>query len=372
MRNMEEENLNLSLSDFYQERSRNIELLKQGLPTLIPFSNFPRLSQFIKGFTPGDHVLVTAESGVSKSKFTRFLVREAINYCNGKVPITIFLNSLEENKAKVEMTFVSNYLVNKYGIRLNYYELFGYIESPLVGIQSKIEEAILWVRKNLMDKIIVVDESNPYAFFKMVRTFLQSIGDFLDKEGKIVKDLRKGWYSYRYHSPHLVMMCTDTIDALQGYYDNLRKETVDRYTAIRRFSETFCRGLLCKKCGVISIMVSQQSESITRVEQNFKGKTLIEKLKPSLATVLSVKAIGQHATLAFGIFDPVKYKEYNYMDYLNLHKLKGNYRSLLVLKVRESKFPIPGEVPLIAHLDEETFKELPLPGDPSLSAYYNV
>lgn len=361
-------------SEFYKQREINKKWLRKGFPTLIPFRSFPRLSKFVPGLTLSDHVLITASSGVGKSRFTRFIMNDTIAFCKSKkVPIKVFLNSLEESKAKVEMVFVTQYLFDKYKISLSYYDLnflmTEYNEDK--ELEVKINEAIAWVAAEILPSIEIVDQPNPYAFYKQVRTFLTTIGTFYNRNEKVTSfGPNKGWDRYEYNEPYIVMVITDTIDALQGYNSN--GKPIDRYTAIRTFSEKFCRSLLCKKCGVISIMVSQQAEDTTRVQENFKGKTLISKLKPSLATVLSVKAVGQHVTLAFALFDPVRYEEFNYMKYKELYNLKGQFRSLLILKIRESEMPIPGEVPLICYLDRDKFKELPLPNDPELKKYYKT
>lgn len=51
-------------SEFYQLSLRNKKQLDKGYPTIIPFYNFPRLSKYIPGIVPGDHVIVTASTNV--------------------------------------------------------------------------------------------------------------------------------------------------------------------------------------------------------------------------------------------------------------------------------------------------------------------
>jgi hypothetical protein len=54
---------------FYQKSVKNREKLLQGIPTLIPFLSFPRLSNYIPGIVHGENVLVTANTGVGEDKY---------------------------------------------------------------------------------------------------------------------------------------------------------------------------------------------------------------------------------------------------------------------------------------------------------------
>lgn len=49
---------------FYDDSSRRRERLKKGEFTILPFSGFSRLASFIPGITPGDQIVLTANTGI--------------------------------------------------------------------------------------------------------------------------------------------------------------------------------------------------------------------------------------------------------------------------------------------------------------------
>ena len=378
----QEELKHLSNSEFYQISKNNKELLDKGTPTIIPFYDFPRLSKYIPGIVPGDHIIVTAGTGQGKSRLSRkMFIKDTIRFANESgIKVKLFLNSLEESEAKVEQTFVSDYLFTKYGVKSGFFELTNYNTTALSDEQmAKVAEATIWCRKNIFNRLEVIFETNPFAVYKKVRNYLRTIGQFYyikkDAAGNVISKTKtkdgEQWNHYEYSEPTIVLVINDTVDALTGYTETIGTERnkLTKYEAVRKFSEYYLRGLLCKVCKCIGVLISQQIEAKQRVESNFKGQTILEKLKPGLDGILTCKAIQQHATLAFGLFDPVRYGTYNYGNYRNLHKLTGAFRSMIVLKTRNGTLP-NDEIPLYCDFSRDFVEELPLPSDESLKSYY--
>lgn len=109
-----------------------------------------------------------------------------------------------------------------------------------------------------------------------------------------------------------------------------------------------------------------------KLETNLKGQTLIEKMKCGLDTLRDCRATQEDATIILGLFDPTKYHEYEYKGYPDLRNLKGDFRVLQFLKVREVKMVTERELPLIAYFSRDDFEELPLPGDEKLQSFYTT
>lgn len=107
-----------------------------------------------------------------------------------------------------------------------------------------------------------------------------------------------------------------------------------------------------------------------KLETNFKGQTLLDKMKCGLDTLRDCRATQEDATIIFGLFDPVKYHEYEYRGYPDLRNLKGDFRILQFMKFREVKMKVERELPLIAYFGRDEFEELPLPGETGLSSFY--
>lgn len=107
-----------------------------------------------------------------------------------------------------------------------------------------------------------------------------------------------------------------------------------------------------------------------KVDNDYRGNKLLDKLKPGLDGLLSCKAVQQHVTLAFGLFDPVRYGVFNYNSYRNLDKIKGAFRELIILKTRNGTLP-SSSLPLYCDFSRDHVEELPLPSDEErLKKYY--
>ena len=112
---------------------------------------------------------------------------------------------------------------------------------------------------------------------------------------------------------------------------------------------------------VINCLVQQQVNNKEMIETNFKGATIVDKLKPSLATLAKCKATSEDCTLGIGLFDPVKVGVTDYNGYENLDNQPYSFRSLSILKYREGELPPGAEIPLRCNFKIDEFKELPPP-----------
>lgn len=344
--------------------------LNQGIPTLVPFVGFPRFSEIIPGIIPGDNVIITAETGGMKSRITRFFfIKNMINYGrrNG-MDVKIFLNSLEEPVEKVVSSFISTELYKKYNLDTNYYQLNNFSEKPMSkDFRQKLEDCKpkIDILQNYLD---ITQIPNPYGFFLHVMKWLYKNGTFLNKKQEqisweSVKTDSKLWDTYVPNKPTLVIAIQDTIDAV------LAENGKTQYQTILDYTKFFARTLMGMRCGVINVWVQQQSPELERIQTNVAGKTIIDKLKPGLDTLLACKATQQSATLAFGIFDPAKYGEYVYGGYNDIRQFNGEFRTLILLKGREGARKKGTEIPIIAYPSRDEFFELPKPIDPALKQY---
>ena len=364
----------LSESPLYRLSLKNKKLLEQGIPTVVPFYGFDRLSRLIPGTIPGDHIMITANSGQGKSKLTRKMaVKDPIKFAKLQgVDIKIFYNSLEESELKVEQSLVAQYMKVKFNKELTFYQTTNYnITAMDEETTNQFTEAVVWVRKEFMPYIDVFQETNPLAVYAKVLAYLMTVGTFY-KNGKQVSPFKEGGIdAFNYHTPTTIILVTDTVDALSGYKDPVSKRYVEKYESVRNYSQYFCKTWLCEICGVRSFMISQQEETRLKVSKSIQGKTLADKAKPGFDGLLTCKAMQQHVTLAFGLFSPQSIGLNAYMGYKQLDRLLGDYRSILLLKVREAKMLYPNEIPTIAALGRDHFEELPKPHDhDALNRFY--
>ena len=141
------------------------------------------------------------------------------------------------------------------------------------------------------------------------------------------------WDEYRASDPNQwVITFSDHI----GNY--LNESGKSWYETLEHFSAQYTRQRLGLKCGVVSFFVQQQVPSKEALEVNIKGKTIIDKLKPSIDGLNKIKTTSQDATIILGLFYPFKWRDHipaaMYLGY-DLKLWKNNLRTLILLKSRE-------------------------------------
>lgn len=354
---------------FYEQSDQRRQWLKEGKYTIIPFA-LKRFRDFIPGLIHGDQLIITANTGLGKSRFMRKIcVKDPIKFAEQTgIKLKIFLNSLEETVEKVQSTFVASALYELYGIDMDYYTLNHYCsvsDMPDDDTWVKVKEAEKHVKDSINKYLEVIHISNAYGIYKHVRDWLAANGTF-SYQGKPVT-VGQQWDHYEYNDPNtFVIVITDTVNKMQPESED------SLYRSLIKFSSQYSRRHLGMSCGVISVLIQQQSPDKEKLETNLKGQTLIEKMKCGLDTLRDCRATQEDATIILGLFDPTKYHEYEYKGYPDLRKLKGDFRVLQFLKVREAKMVTERELPLIAYFSRDDFEELPLPGDNKLTAFYTT
>lgn len=340
---------------FFENSKKNKKSIDAGTPVIIPFLSFPKLSKFIPGIVRGEQVIVSASSGVGKSRFTRkVFVKDPLKFAkDNDMKIKIVLNSLEEPPEKVASTLVSEVLYRKHGIVYNYYDLNNYrLESLSDQVMNKIEEAKNIAKERYKD-LDIVNIPSVSGFYQHCRNVLSQLGKFTYK-GNVVNPGQM-WDSFTYNDPsQIVIVISDTVDKYPG--ENIKGEYKNQYEALKFFSSVYSRNRLGIKCGVINVLVQQQVNDKEKVETTFKGTTIVEKMKPSLATLAKCKATQEDCTLGFGLFDPARVGQSEYGG-INLNSIDFDFRALSILKSRESGIE-SREIPLACNMTIDEFKEI--------------
>jgi hypothetical protein len=340
---------------------QNQESIKAGQINFLSLEDvFPRLSGYFPGIIKSDFILISASTSVGKSKLAYFLVKKLLaqKIKNPNLSLKIFYNSLEEPVEKFMAVFKMIYLKKKYGISINYYKLMGYSTTtfPEEWIPM-IVEAAEYCEKYIEPYIEIVSISQPTGFYKLIKEHLRQTGTFYGPDGNPISGPSDMWTSYKPHNPnHWVVAVTDHL----GNY--LAESGASKYDTLGNFSAYYTRKKLGLDCGVVSIVVQQQVADKEKLEVNVKGKTIIEKVKPSLDALAERKSTQTDATIALGLFSPFKWidhipnKIYNGFD---LNIWKNNLRMLVLLKSREAVDP----------LDD---KELPVYFDGSMAEFIEL
>lgn len=354
------------------EIERNQERAASGQVNCIPVS-FPWMSQFYPGVERGTYQIVTASSGVSKSKFTRYLYvinsYEFIkNNPNVDITLRIFYFSLEESKEKFMMSIISYWLYVKHKKRISIKELRS-IGKPGDFLDQETIELIKQGKEYFKDlsKYVVVHDSvrNPTGIFKTMQEFNEKQGKWTYKEievgGKIttVKD------KFIYDNPNMYIMCiVDHISLL--YPERQHDKMLSKYDTIGLFSSRYALELRDRYNNII-IVVQQQTPSQEKKQFTMKGQSIQEKLEPSLDGLADNKSTQQDADDVFGLFAPDRYQIEEYEDY-DILKLQDHFRMLLKLKGRDGVSNL--RVPLYFDGAVNFFRELPSAKDPAMNKVY--
>ena len=93
-----------------------------------------------------------------------------------------------------------------------------------------------------------------------------------------------------------------------------------------------------------------------RVDSNFQGENLAQKLEPSLDGLGDNKTVARDVNIALGLFAPNRYKIKEHNGY-DVNKFKDRYRSMNIMKSRDGV--ANKKLPLFFNGAVDFFKELP-------------
>lgn len=376
---METQN-NTVFQDLFQEIKDNKDNHDSGDFNCIPFTGFNRLEKLIPGVEHGTYTIITANSGVGKSKLARSLyIHNPYNYILNNpqygIEVSILYFCLEESRKKVVMTEICKHIFKETGQIVSLKQLqsrgrYNSISRDLFPVIAQAEEHI----DNFLQVVDIIDNiRNPTGIYKYVRDFALKIGTYYDKYGnplnpQEIENIRRGVGEdfkkisfYRKHNPkHYVIVVTDHISLLDA-------ETVDgvrlnQHQTMGRFSNKYCLHMR-DKFGFTVVNVQQQASDKERIETNFRGETIAEKLEPSMDGLGNNKETQRDADIVVGLFGPNRYGIGEHLGF-DIYKLKDHYRSYHLLKDRDGEsnkklslffngaIDLFREMPLITSVDE--------------------
>jgi len=308
----------------YKKILENKEAKEQGKVNSIS-PPFPRLAERFPGFEKGKYWIITASSGIGKTKFTKFFTIASIyNFIklNPSIKVKIFYFALEETIDEFWMSFVSAMLYEKYNIELSTAQLkslgkFTLSEDHL----DKIQECKSFINE-LSEFVVVRDHiHNPFGIYKEVRDYFE-----LPENGTYIKNDLGHITGYNSSEDTHVFVITDHVGLLTA------EKGLSQRESLGFFSQEYCLKGFCKRFNCTVVNIQQQAAESERLEF-FKGETLEQKVEPSLTGLANNKEIQREADLILGLFAPARYKLSIHRGY-DIEKLKDKYRSLIFLKDR--------------------------------------
>jgi len=157
------------------------------------------------------------------------------------------------------------------------------------------------------------------------------------------------WEYRKDHPRHYVIILIDHVGLVNNESGMNKQETIYKLSTeyLLRAKDRF---------GFIPVIVQQQVSSKEHMQYTSGGNAIEEKVEPSLDGLAECSTTQREATIAFGIFAPIRYKIENHNGY-DITVLRDNYRSLKVLKQRDSIANV--SLPLYFEGESDYFKTLP-------------
>ena len=356
----------------------------EGYFNCIPFQGMERLERLIPGIEQDTYYIVTAGSGIGKSKLVRSLfVHGPIKYIeqnpDADVRVTIKYFSLEESKKKIILSEISKYLFSTYGkiVSVKQLQSRGRHNTIDATTLAQVKEAEQYVN-NFLSKVEIIDWiKNPTGIYKYMRDYAMTIGNYYKEDNtpftpEEVEAVRKAEdsetfkkisYYKKYDPKHYVIVLVDHISLLQAEFGLTTRETIEKY------SSKYCIRMR-DMFGFIPVNVQQQASDKEVIETNYRGRTNEEKLEPSLSGLGDCKTTQRDANIILGLFSPNRYNIEKHNGYPIKDILKDKYRSLSILKDRDGV--ADKKVPLFFNGAVDFFKELPrLEDTASMQQVYN-
>lgn len=310
---------------------------ESGLITTIPFA-MPRLEEYVPGVQKKNYTILTANSGIGKSKLCKYLyVINVVNFILANpqmgIKIKIFYFCLEESKRAFIQSIKCYKLWQVYGKRID----IKHLRSMTKTLDDETEQQLLSLRpwfEQFEELVEVIDWiRKPYPIYHHVQEYLEANGTWSYKRLNVtingvqeVKEV-KNFYTPA-HNDHYTLVITDHLSLLQP-----EKSMKNKHEAITIFSSEYCINLRDKYyCTIVN--VQQQAAEQEKKQFTNKGESIISKLEPSLDGLADCKLTQRDADEVLGLFAPDRHELGEHRGY-NITLLEDNYRSLSVLKMRD-------------------------------------
>jgi hypothetical protein len=318
------------LKDFRQDRV-------DGKFNSIPVP-FPRFAKIFPGWERGIYTIMTANSGVGKTKLTKFMIATSILKFaadHPQIKVRIRWYALEEGEDEFALSFISTILQLKYGISIDVPGLKSLGAHPVSDDVMKKIDAVTAFMDTFMEPLEIIDDIyNPYGIWKDVRQFAADNGKFYFEGVEVFPATKNGktlWPKWDVYTPNdpkeFVFIVNDNINNLHGENGGTLREAMTKY------SKQYCLEYMKKKLNYHVINVQQQAAEKEKQEYNYKGYSISQKLEPSLDGLGDNKTTARDADLVLGMFSPTRYSINEFEGY-DITKLGDSFRALKILKDR--------------------------------------
>ncbi len=313
------------------------------------YESFPRLGEYIPSIQKGSLMMITANSGVGKTQAWKGIFLKSVfdyltNHPDTNIKPQFILFLLEESQDEFIDSLFSMLLYKRYKIEYSPLQLSSEHKKELPEDIIQKLESIQEEAENIMSYIIIVDSIyNPTGCYKFCREKSNEWGvhywcklhhqeEVITAEEYSRLELReKETYKYSHYVPNdenqIVIVLTDNVNIWQEESGLTRHETIGKW------SKDYCRKQMSKHWHWAVINIVQQSADSEKQSFDFKGNSIVNKVKPSLDGLGNNKEIQRDHLQIFGLFAPSRYGIDNYEGY-DVKRLGDTFRVFSVLKNR--------------------------------------
>lgn len=328
-------------------------------PNCIPLTTLPRFSEHVS-ITKGTYYLITANSGVGKSRFVKHcFIHNAIEFArHSSINLKIVLFSLEEGIDRFFLLEICRQLYIQFGIELGYKQL---LSRGMNRLSKDVLDKIKIIEKEHISELnkclTVLDVRDIHKINKYMLNVANEVGTVHTKPVKYTDGVKEEFDRYSVDDNTYVMAVIDHVKLTSG--ESTIKNTIDKLSS--NYAVTWRN-----RFNFIPVIVQQQVAGKEAKQFTNRGM-MIESMEPSLDGLGEHKLTQQDADIVIGLFNPHRYRQTTHNGY-DITKLKGGYRSATILKNRDGLDDL--SVGMEFKGASGIFNELPRPEDELIKQFY--
>lgn len=316
---------------FYSELKDKIRRNRIKDHNCIPFL-YDRFRYDWPGIVKDNYTILSANSGIGKSKLLlNHYIDIPLTFCqqeNVDIEVDIHIWPLEEGREKLYYSFICQELYRQFDNRIDIKTLKGIFKDRRINDETskQLDSLDSWF-DFFESKVTIHEEKVPYFIFEKAKKILLSRGKLV-KKTQVKDGVENVITDYVADNPELItVIILDPTNLLS--------------TSKTRPSSKEAMGYWSGECALElrdvyhCQIVDVQQQAADKEKQEFnQGKTIAEKLEPSLDGLGDDRTTQRNANEVIGLFSPARYDLVTHSGY-DISYLGNHYRSVKILKSRD-------------------------------------
>lgn len=330
------------IAAYKENKQRVLQNKVNGIPLQYVF---PKLSRHIPALPKGIQVMITAGSGIGKSKSWTGIFLYSIYKTKKlkpelKLNVKLLIALLEDTKEQFVDRLFGLILFDKYQIEADGKTLNSFGRLLPEDVERRLEDVGKEVQE-ILDMCEIVDNIyNPTGIYKWARNISEELGEHkyelkeykhTTETGELTIEQKSQYLKYIPHDPEQhVLLVVDNMNNF-ALEKNEGVQMKNQLEAINRWSRDYGRLQITKHWKWTVLNILQQSAQSETPQYNYKGELVIDKIKPSLDNLGNSKECQRDHHLIFGLFAPDRFGIDSY-EGVNIAEMRDTFRSFIILK----------------------------------------